>query len=124
MDQQPSPSTLALDEACARARVVLLTRAGCHLCSDAEAVVAQVCAELAHTHEFVDVDVDPRLRALFGDHVPVTFVDGEQLGMWFLEAAQLQAALRRPAGAPGGATHSQMADAPGRTSMSDQEGRA
>ena len=38
------------------ARVTLYTRPGCHLCDDARAVVAAVCAELGETYDEVDID--------------------------------------------------------------------
>jgi len=41
----------------------------------------------------VDVDTDESLRAKYTDHVPVTFVDQELLGYWFVDATTLRAAL-------------------------------
>ena len=80
-----------------RARVVLLVRDGCHLCLEAVEVARAVCAEAGATWTCVDVDGDPGLRAEFGDHVPVTFVDGERHAIWHLDAAALATALRTPA---------------------------
>jgi glutaredoxin len=81
------------------ARVRLLTRAGCHLCDEARAVVAQVCAEVGETYEEVDLDVaaenDPALRRRYTDEVPVTFVDGAQHDYWRVDPARLRAALGR-----------------------------
>lgn len=75
------------------ARVVLLVREGCHLCDDAVAVVERVCAQLSVTWQVVDVDGDDRLRAEYGDHVPVTIVDGVRHAIWFVDAGALRAAL-------------------------------
>ena len=77
----------------APSRVLLLTRRGCHLCVEAEAAVRRTAADLGVTWRAVDVDTDERLRARFTDHVPVTFVDGEQLSLWFVDEARLSAAL-------------------------------
>lgn len=41
----------------------------------------------------VDVDSDPALRSRWGDHVPVTFVDGVLIGYWYLDRDTLLAAL-------------------------------
>lgn len=60
-------------------------------------MVQQVCTELAADWEAVDVDADPAVRARYTDHVPVTLVDGEQVGIWVLEPEKLRAALLRPA---------------------------
>lgn len=81
------------------ARVRLLTRAGCHLCEEARAVVAQVCAERGETYEEVDLDAaaadDPALLRRYTDEVPVTFVDGSQHDYWRVDPARLRAALAR-----------------------------
>ena len=75
------------------ARVVVLVRQGCHLCDDALAIVSTVCAHVGATWTSVDVDSDAQLRDQYTDHVPVTFVDGEQLSLWFVDEARLSAAL-------------------------------
>ena len=82
----------------AQARVVVLTRAGCHLCEEAERVAASVCGEVGASWRAIDVDADARLRAEHTDHVPVTFVDGARFALWFLDPDALRAALTRPPG--------------------------
>lgn len=74
-------------------RVVLYSRAGCHLCVDAEQVVEQVCTELGEPWTLVDVDGDPALKARYGDEVPVVTVDAETVGFWRIDADRLRAAL-------------------------------
>ncbi|TIC80262.1 glutaredoxin family protein [Nocardioides sp. GY 10127] len=76
-------------------RVRLYTRAGCHLCEVAEAVVAEVCAETGESYDTVDVDTDPELVRRFTDEVPVTFVDGRQHDFWRVDPVRLRAALDR-----------------------------
>jgi hypothetical protein len=81
------------------ARVRLLTRAGCHLCDEARAVVVQVCAETGEAYEEVDLEVagagDPGLLRRYTDEVPVTFVDGAQHDFWRVDPTRLRAALAR-----------------------------
>ena len=74
-------------------RITLYTRPGCHLCDDARAVVERVCADLGESFEEVDITTDDDLADRFGEDVPVTFVDGEQLSLWFVDADALRAAL-------------------------------
>jgi glutaredoxin len=79
------------------ARVLLYSRPGCHLCEDARAVVAEVCAELGETFDEVDITAGPEaaeLTRLFGEEIPVTFVDGRQHDFWRVDAARLRSALR------------------------------
>jgi hypothetical protein len=75
------------------ARVVVLTRAGCHLCDEALKVVEAVCAETGDGWTTRDVDSDPELRRRYTDEVPVTFVDGAQHDYWRVDPARLRAAL-------------------------------
>ncbi len=74
-------------------RVTLLTREGCHLCEQVEAVVADVCTKGGYGWRAVDVDSDPDLRSEYGEQVPVVLVDGEFLASYRLDASALSAAL-------------------------------
>lgn len=79
-----------------RHRVTLITRAGCHLCQDAEARLAELAAELGFELELLDVDAD-RIRANeYSERVPVFLVDGVEHGYWRLEEQRFRAALERP----------------------------
>lgn len=90
---------MPLDLSAGPARVRLLTRVGCHLCEEARAVVAQVCAERGEAYEEVDLDAaaadDPALLRRYTDEVPVTFVDGAQHAYWRVDPARLRTALLR-----------------------------
>jgi len=76
-------------------RVTLITRSGCHLCEDAERVIARMAAELGFESELVDVDSDRALANSYGDRVPVILVDGLEHGYWQVEEARLRAKLNR-----------------------------
>lgn len=78
------------------ARVVVYSRAGCHLCEQAEQAVALVVAETGDDWARVDIDADPELQRRFTDQVPVTFVDGAQHDFWRVDPQRLRAALARP----------------------------
>jgi glutaredoxin len=75
------------------ARITLYSRPGCHLCDDARAVIARVCADLGEEYDEVSIDGDPELSERFGEEVPVTFVDGRQHDFWRVDEARLRAAL-------------------------------
>ncbi|WP_375000478.1 glutaredoxin family protein [Aeromicrobium sp. CTD01-1L150] len=77
------------------ARVVLFTRPGCHLCEQAEEVVADVCERTGDSWTTVDITGDRALVEAFTDQVPVTFVDGHQHDFWRVDATRLGAALTR-----------------------------
>lgn len=57
-------------------RVVLYTRAGCHLCEDARALLEWHRRRLHFELAEIDVDADPGLRARYGLRVPVVAVPG------------------------------------------------
>lgn len=60
-------------------RVVVYSRADCHLCERARETVESVAGDRPDVVvETADVDADPDLRAAYGDRVPVVAVDGEE----------------------------------------------
>jgi glutaredoxin len=77
-------------------RVVLYTRAACHLCDDARLVIEQVCREVGEAFEEVDISASTELERRFGEEVPVTFVDGEQHDFFRVSADRLRRALVSP----------------------------
>jgi glutaredoxin len=79
------------------ARVVVYSRAGCHLCEAAEQLIAEVCAETGDGWVRVDIEEDADLTSRFTEQVPVTFVDGAQHDFWRVDVTRLRSALaRRP----------------------------
>ncbi|KRF16638.1 NrdH-redoxin [Nocardioides sp. Soil797] len=83
------------EQASGQPRVRLFSRDGCHLCDEARAVIARVCADLGESFDEVDIDGDPVLREKFTDEVPVTFVDGSQHDFWRVDETRLRRALAR-----------------------------
>lgn len=77
------------------ARVVVYSRAGCHLCEQAERLVAEIVADTGDDWVRVDIDTDPALLASFNEQVPVTFVDGRQHDFWRVDETRLRAALKQ-----------------------------
>jgi len=54
--------------------VSLYTRAGCHLCDEAHALLVRHGLQ----PELVDIDADPALRERFNYCVPVIVIDGKE----------------------------------------------
>jgi glutaredoxin len=57
-------------------RVVLYTRAGCHLCDDAHSLLRQARLRHGFVLEVIDVDTDAALRGQHGERVPVVAING------------------------------------------------
>jgi glutaredoxin len=75
------------------ARVLLYAKPGCHLCDDARAVIARVCAEVGTSYDEVDITTSADLMAAYGEQIPVSFVDGAQHDFWRVDEARLGRAL-------------------------------
>jgi len=59
-----------------RVRVVMYVKPGCHLCEEAERVLASVeCADLFDL-EIVNIERDEELSRRYGEHIPVIFIGG------------------------------------------------
>jgi glutaredoxin len=71
--------------------VELFTRAGCHLCDDAKAVIDRVRGDMAFDLAVIDVDGDPELVERYGMEVPVIVVEGRKHAKYRLD----EAAFRR-----------------------------
>lgn len=86
-----------------RPRVTVYTRKGCHLCEEAEALVARLAGRGADV-DVVDIDADPALVDRYTVRVPVVAVDGTEIAEFQVDPADLRRALReaRAGGAGGG----------------------
>jgi len=73
--------------------VTLITRADCHLCEEAEAVVVRLAAELGFEWAEIVPDADPARRDEYSDRVPVILIDGREHGYWRVEEPRFRAAL-------------------------------
>ena len=81
--------------------LLLLTRPGCHLCAEAQAVIEQVLHGLpdplqrrVQLREQNILD-DESLRSQYHDEIPVVFIDGVQHTFWKVDESRLRAALER-----------------------------
>ncbi|HTT63771.1 MAG TPA: glutaredoxin family protein [Bryobacteraceae bacterium] len=59
-------------------RVILYTRAGCHLCEEAKQVLAAARAHAPFELEEIDIDRHPEWLRLYNDEVPVIAIGGRK----------------------------------------------
>lgn len=76
-------------------RVVLLTKANCHLCEEARDAVGRVTAALGLEWTEELVDDQPDLRERYAEEIPVVLVDGVQRDFWKIDEARLERTLKR-----------------------------
>lgn len=62
------------------------------MCAEAQPVVERVVAAAGGVVQVLDVDADPAL-AVWSDHVPVVLIDGVLHSRWWVNEAELRAAL-------------------------------
>jgi glutaredoxin len=75
-------------------RVTLYTRAGCHLCDDARAVLLSERALTPFELEEVDIETSDALVAEYGVRIPVVALDGVEVFEYTVDPAALAAMLR------------------------------
>ncbi len=76
-------------------RVVLITKADCHLCEDARDAVSRVTASLGLEWSEELVDNQPELRERYAEEIPVVLVDGVQRAFWKIDEARMARVLQR-----------------------------
>lgn len=65
--------------------VVMYSRKGCHLCEVVKESLDKLSRRGGFTWHEVDVDLDPELRRLYNDQVPVVFIDGRKAFKYHLD---------------------------------------
>lgn len=76
------------------ARLVLYSRAYCHLCADMATALESLRKSLDFSLQIVDVDADPVLEARYGELVPVLAdARGIEICHYFLDIDALRARL-------------------------------
>ena len=73
--------------------IELIGREGCHLCADAEAVVASVCADEGLDYTVRSIDDNPGLADLYWERIPVLLIDGEVFDFWRVNEIRLREKL-------------------------------
>ena len=81
-------------------RLTLIGKPDCHLCEDAQAVVAEVLAEFPEV-ELSERSIldEPELFEAYVEEIPVLLIDDRVHTIWRVDAARLRAALAIDSGA-------------------------
>lgn len=77
-------------------RLTIYSRPGCHLCDEMKRVIAQVTARMqqdAIVVSEVDVSTDEVLERMYGQEIPVLFVDGRKSAKYRITEEELRKKL-------------------------------
>lgn len=84
--------------------LTLIGKPGCHLCEDADGVIAEVVREFeqAHVGDGIHVELEqrnileePALALKHSEEIPVLQIDGKTHGYWRIEPVRFRAALEK-----------------------------
>ncbi|HNN91293.1 MAG TPA: glutaredoxin family protein [Pseudomonadota bacterium] len=78
----------------AASRIELISRQRCHLCEEAEKLLAQLQSEQSFVYEVLDVDSDPSLHLYYTHRVPVLRIDGREVAELVFSVEKVRAQLR------------------------------
>ena len=74
-------------------KLTLYGKPGCHLCEEAQAVVAEARTQHPFELEEVDITRDPLLEARYRERIPVVVIDGEEALELVIERSELERCL-------------------------------
>jgi glutaredoxin len=75
------------------AKLVVYSKPGCHLCTDAMALLRELQGELGFELEELDISADERLERAYFERIPVVTLNGEELSEYFVDEAALRERL-------------------------------
>jgi glutaredoxin len=78
-----------------RHAVTLYTRPGCHLCDEAKTSMRAAACDDDFVLVEIDVDSDPRLRDIYGEDIPVVFINGKKAFKHRVDPREFKRKLRR-----------------------------
>ena len=75
--------------------LTLIGKPGCHLCDDAEAVVAEVLLEFGDVVSLTKQNIldDDALLARYSEEIPVLLINGKVHNYWRIDPVRLRDAL-------------------------------
>jgi glutaredoxin len=75
--------------------VTLYSRQGCHLCENAETILAGLRKELDFSLEILYIDEKPELEQLYGTQVPVIHINGEHHDFYKVDEERFRTSLEK-----------------------------
>jgi glutaredoxin len=76
-------------------RIEIYSRPGCHLCDEAKEVVERVRRRVPFALSVINIDADPELKKLYGEQIPVVFINGNKAFKYRVDEAELEKKAKR-----------------------------
>ncbi|MFQ5560106.1 MAG: glutaredoxin family protein [Nitrospinota bacterium] len=70
-------------------KIEMFSKAGCHLCEEAKAIVEKVQKKVPFNFVETDISLDPALEKKFGEQIPVIFIEGKKAFKFFVSEQDL-----------------------------------
>ena len=71
-------------------RIEIYSRPGCHLCDEAKEVIDRVGRRVPFNVSVINIDNDPALEKLYGEQIPVVFINGNKAFKYHVDEAELE----------------------------------
>jgi glutaredoxin len=71
-------------------RIEIYSRPGCHLCDEAKEVIERVGRRVPFNVSVINIDNDPALEKLYGEQIPVVFINGNKAFKFHVDEAELE----------------------------------
>ncbi len=76
-------------------QITIYSRAGCHLCDDAQKILESMQEELNFEIEVIDIDESAELIKLYSDQVPVIHIDGLHHDFYKVDPDRFRSSLEK-----------------------------
>lgn len=76
-------------------RIEIYSRPGCHLCDEAKEVIERVGRRFPFALSVINIETDPDLEKLYGEQIPVVFINGNKAFKYRVDEAELEKRAKR-----------------------------
>ena len=76
-------------------RIEIYSRPGCHLCDEAKEVIDRVGRRVPFNVSVINIDNDPALEKLYGEQIPVVFINGSKAFKFHVDEVELEKKARK-----------------------------
>jgi len=76
-------------------KIEIYSRPDCHLCGEAKEVIDRVRLRFPFLVRVINIETDPELEKIYGEQVPVVFINGIKAFKYRVDEAELEKRLKK-----------------------------